>query len=87
MIPKSQNTIRLSLSISKAYMLYRIKGELSLPARFDLINLDGIKVRSVDVCYGNEFVLPIEDLVGGEYLFAISSGNQLLHTGVVTITL
>lgn len=87
MIPKSQNTIRLSLSISKTYMLYRIKGELSLPARFDLINLDGIKVRSVDVRYGNEFVLPIGDLVGGEYLFAISSGNQLLHTGVVTITL
>jgi hypothetical protein len=85
MIPKSQNTISVSIATSKQFMLYRVNGNVQLPVRFDLINLDGLKVRSIELTYGNEFIIPIEELDGGEYLFAMSASNHLLHTGVINI--
>lgn len=85
MIPESQNTISVSVSSSKQFMLYKVKGNIQLPLRFDLINLDGLKVRSIELTYGSEFIIPIEELDGGEYLFAMSTSNLLLHTGVINI--
>lgn len=85
MIPKSQNKISVSVSASEQFMLFIVNGQIQLPLSFDLINLDGLKVRSIELAYGNEFIIPIEDLEGGEYLFAMSAGNNLLHTGVINI--
>lgn len=55
------------------------------PLRFDLINLDGRKVRSIDLLMGNEFVIPIKGLKKGEHLFALSSSKGLLQTGVIEL--
>lgn len=77
--------INVQLKQTDRYLLYRVVGDYQRPLRFDLINLDGRKVRSIDLLYGNEFVIPIGGLKKGEYLYALNGTKGLLQTGVITI--
>ena len=77
--------INVQLKQTERYLLYRLSGLNQRPLRFDLINLDGVKVRSVDLLYGNEFVIPIRGVMKGEYLYALNSTSGLLQTGVIQI--
>lgn len=77
--------IQLKVQKTEKYLLYRVSGSFIRPLRFDLINLDGKKVRSIDLLYGKEFVIPTRGLASGEYLFALSSAAELLQTGVITL--
>lgn len=85
MFTPSKDDISLKLTRTHKYLLYRVKGSGLRPLRFDLINLDGRKVRSIDLLFGNEFVIPIRGLNKGEYLFALSATSGLLQTGVIEI--
>lgn len=85
MLPQGKNIISLIVSRSPKFLLYRVKGVTEHPMRFDLINLDGKKVRSTELIAGREFVIPIAGLKKGEYLFALSSAQGLLKTGVIQI--
>lgn len=85
MLSKRQDNISLKVSRTEKYLLYRVSGPKLRPLRFDLINLDGKKVRSIDLLMGNEFVIPIRTLKKGEHLFALSSAGELLQTGVINI--
>lgn len=73
----------LRLKQTEKYLLYRVSGPGVRPLRFDMINLDGKKVRSIDLLLGNEFVIPIKGLPPGEYLYALNSIKGLLQTGVI----
>jgi hypothetical protein len=85
MIPESQNTIKLSHSRSANYLLYRVLGDIQYPLSFDLINMDGVKQRSIQLVIGNEFVIPISTLDAGEYLYVVSAQTGHLRTGVVRV--
>ena len=67
------------------YLHYRVIGNDERPLRFELIDLDGNKVNTTDLILGNEFVVPTRDLPEGEYLYALSHSENLLHTGVIII--
>lgn len=85
MLPSNHENITLKVQKTEQFLLYRVVGPRVRPLRFDLINLDGKKVRSIDLLFGKEFVIPIRGLATGEYLFALSSAAELLQTGVITI--
>lgn len=85
MIKRKEDYLQLVASKTDKYLLYQVNGPKVRPLRFDLINLDGRKVRSLDLLVGNEFVIPIRNLKKGEYLYALSSAGDLLQTGVVQI--
>ena len=85
MIPESQNTIKLSHTRSATYLLYRVSGQIQYPLSFDLINMDGIKQRSIQLVCGNEFVIPISTLDAGEYLYVVSAKTGHIRTGVVRV--
>lgn len=85
MLHRSPDTISLKVTRTQKYLLYRVKGSKIRPLRFDLINLDGRKVRSIDLLMGDEFVIPINGIKKGEHLFALSSSQGLLQTGVIDI--
>lgn len=85
MLASSSNNLSLKVTRTQKFLLYRVHGSKLRPLRFDLINLDGKKVRSIDLLYGNEFVIPIQGLKKAEYLFALSSLAGLLRTGVIEI--
>ncbi len=84
---KASNNEYINLQIKQTdrYLLYRVVGNYQRPLRFDLINLDGKKVRSIDLLYGNEFVIPIRGLQEGEYLYALNGVKGLLQSGVIQI--
>lgn len=82
---RPQQQIALQLKQTESYLLYRVSGSNLRPLRFDLINLDGRKVRSIDLLYGSEFVIPVRGLAKGEYLYAVNSIKGLLQTGVIEI--
>ncbi|HAQ69881.1 hypothetical protein N9A49_04505 [Salibacteraceae bacterium] len=85
MLKRSQDNVTLKLKQTERFLLYRVSGSAARPLRFDLINLDGKKVRSIDLLYGNEFVIPVLGLEKGEYLYAFNSIKGLLQTGVITL--
>lgn len=85
MLHRSEEHIELQLQQTERYLLYRVSGSSVRPIRFDLIDLDGKKVRSADLLYGNEFVIPVRGLEKGEYLYALNSSNGLLQTGVIEL--
>ena len=85
MLASSPNNVSIKVTRSQKFLLYRVNGSKLRPLRFDLINLDGKKVRSIDLLYGDEFVIPILGLKKGEYLFALSASTGLLRTGVIKI--
>jgi len=85
MLSQSQGSITLNVTRSQKYLLYRVSGNGLRPLRFDLINLDGKKIRSIDLLIGNEFVIPIKGIAKGEHLYALSSTKGLLQTGVILI--
>ncbi len=85
MIKRKEDYLKLVGSKTAKYLLYQVTGPKVRPLRFDLINLDGKKVRSLDLLVGREFVIPIRNLKPGEYLYALSSAGDLLQTGVVQI--
>ena len=85
MLASSPNNVSIKVTRSQKFLLYRVNGSKLRPLRFDLINLDGKKVRSIDLLYGDEFVIPILGLKKGEYLFALSASTSLLRTGVIKI--
>lgn len=85
MLEEPNNKISLQVTKTKRYLLYRVKGSGIRPLRFDLISLNGRKVRSIDLLVGSEFVIPIHGLDTGEYLFAMSSTKGLIQSGVVNI--
>ena len=85
MLKRKEDYLKLVGSKTDKYLLYQINGPSVRPLRFDLINLDGRKVRSLDLLVGSEFVIPIRNLKSGEYLYALSSAGDLLQTGVVQL--
>ena len=85
MLQRSEDQINLKLKQTERYLLYRVSGSGVRPLRFDLINLDGKKVRSIDLLFGSEFVIPIKGLPNGEYLYALNSIKGLLQTGVINL--
>ena len=85
MLQRSEDEVTLRLKQTERYLLYRVSGSGVGPLRFDLINLDGKKVRSIDLLYGTEFVIPIKGLPRDEYLYALNSVKGLLQTGVIHI--
>ena len=85
MLHRSEEHIVLQYQQTERYLLYRVSGSGVRPIRFDLIDLDGKKVRSVDLLFGNEFVIPVRGLEKGEYLYALNSANGLLQTGVIEL--
>jgi hypothetical protein len=85
MLASSPNNLSIKVTRSQKFLLYRVHGSKLRPLRFGLINLDGKKVRSIDLLYGDEFVIPILGLKKGEYLFALSASTGLLRTGVIKI--
>ncbi|MDP4686473.1 MAG: hypothetical protein NWR30_02495 [Salibacteraceae bacterium] len=85
MLSSNNEHITLKVQKTEKYLLYRVVGPRIRPLRFDLINLDGRKVRSIDLLFGKEFVIPISGLKKGEHLFALSSAAELLQTGVIEI--
>lgn len=85
MLHSNHENIKLKVQKTEKYLLYRVVGPKVRPLRFDLINLDGKKVRSIDLLVGNEFVIPIRGLKRGEYLFALNSAGELLRTGVIEL--
>ena len=85
MLSQSQGSITLNVTRSQKYLLYRVSGNGLRPLRFDLINLDGKKIRSIDLLIGNEFVIPIKGIAKGEHLYALGSTKGLVQTGVILI--
>jgi hypothetical protein len=85
MLKRSQENMTLKLKQTERFLLYRVSGSGARPLRFDLINLDGKKVRSIDLLYGSEFVIPVLGLEKGEYLYALNSIKGLLQTGVICL--
>lgn len=85
MFSDNSEQITVKVKQTKKFLLYRVFGPTQHPLRFDLINLDGKKVRSVDLLYGNEFVIPIRGLEQGEYLYALNGIHGLIQTGVIAI--
>ncbi|MEX2595624.1 MAG: hypothetical protein WEC59_01750 [Salibacteraceae bacterium] len=85
MLNSSRQEFKLKIKQTERFILYKVSGFSAHPLRFDLINLDGKKIRSVDLLYGHEFVIPIKGVAKGEYLFAINSTSGLLQTGVINI--
>lgn len=85
MIRKRQDHITIYLQRSAKYLHYTVKGIAQRPLRFELIDLDGKKVNTTDLFLGDEFVVPTQHLPEGEYLYAVSHSENLLHTGVVTL--
>ncbi len=83
MLHRSEDEVTLRLKQTERFLLYRVSGSGVRPLRFDLINLDGKKVRSIDLLYGTEFCMPIQGLPNGEYLYALNSIKGLLQTGVI----
>lgn len=81
----NQQEIKLTRARNHRFFLFRVKGAAMRPLRFEMVNMDGRKVRKVDVLMGNEFVVNIANLAKGEYLFALSSSGDLLQTGVIAI--
>lgn len=81
----SRSEISLQVTRTQKYLLYRVTGSTAMPLRFDLINLEGRKVRSVDLLLGSEFVIPVRGLDKGEYLFALEAASGLVKTGVIEI--
>jgi hypothetical protein len=82
---KASNNENVSVQLKQTdrYLLYRVVGNYQRPLRFDLINLDGKKMRSIDLLFGNEFVIPIRGLSEGEYLYALNGTKGLLQSGVI----
>jgi hypothetical protein len=85
MLSDNSEQITVRVKQTSKFLLYRVLGQTHHPLRFDLINLDGKKVRSVDLLYGNEFVIPIRGLEKGEYLYALNGIRGLIQTGVIAI--
>lgn len=85
MLKRKEEYLRLVAAKTDRYLLYKVVGPKVRPLRFDLINLNGRKVRSLDLLVGTEFVIPIKGLEKGEYLFALFSAGELLQTGVIDL--
>ena len=83
MLQRSEDHVHLKLKQTERYLLYRVSGSGLRPLRFDLIPVDGKTVRTIDITYGTEFVIPIKGLQKGEYLYALNSIKGLLQTGVI----
>lgn len=85
MIRKREEHITIYLQRTAKYLHYRVDGVAQRPLRFELIDLDGKKVNTTDLFIGQEFVVPTQNIPSGEYLYALSHSENLLHTGVVQI--
>ena len=85
MIRKRQEHVTIYMQRTMRYLHYRVVGNANRPLRFELIDLDGKKVNTTDLVLGDEFVVLTRELPKGEYLYALSHSENLLHTGVIVI--
>ena len=77
MLPNKQ-VISVSVAQSTRFLHLVIHG-------LDVWPVDGKRVVSRVIIYGNEISIPIRQLAGQDYLCAISFKNTLKHTGVISL--
>ncbi|GAB4374920.1 MAG: hypothetical protein Kow0075_00920 [Salibacteraceae bacterium] len=80
-----QNEPQITVTRYRQHLLYKVQGVKKRPLRFDLIDLSGAKVRTIDLLYGDEFVVPVGNLNPGEYLYMLSTTLGMLKTGICHI--
>ncbi len=83
MLPNKQ-VISVSVAQSNRFLHLVIHGLDVWPVKFDMVDLDGKRVVSRVIIYGNEISISIRQLAGQDYLCAISFKDTLKHTGVIS---
>ncbi|GAB5539313.1 MAG: hypothetical protein Salg2KO_14160 [Salibacteraceae bacterium] len=84
MLPRKDHTLSLTISRSRAYFHFKIAGLENPFVKFELIDLDGNRLRKQRLIYGSEFFISSEGLSNDEYLYTISTDDSLIYTGVLT---
>ena len=84
MMLSNKQVISVSVAQSTRFLHLVIHGLDVWPVKFDMVDLDGKRVVSRVIIYGNEISIPIRQLAGQDYLYAISFKDTLKHTGVIS---
>ena len=84
MLPNKQ-VISVSVTQSTRFLHLIINGLDVWPVKLDLVDFDGKRVVSRVIVYGDEISIPIRQLTGQDYLYAISFKDTLKHTGVISL--